>query len=483
MGGPETRRGFVAITFAIALPVLIGLAGLAVDAAYLRYVSIQMKAAADAGAMAGAIAVKDNRSISQSDLEARVRADTARLGFTHNAGGVAVTVSKPPGAGSFSGQSDAVEVTISQTRPTFFMRVLGVNSKPVGARAVGYASGSGGGCMYALDSGKTADALKVHPKGGYTLSVDCGIVVNSSDSAAINADGNTVTAKSIDVVGNPGYRSGGTFNPTPKPGMTAVTDPLAYLTVSHTRNAATTTNVVVSAGAVLADAQKTITPGSYNDITIDGTDANCSVPGHYPAKLTLQGPGVFSIYGKFTVTFPGSSGLKKDSAGNIIAGCQITGVQSADTRYYPYVVSTGGVTIYVGTGGSIQMGGGAGKWTNAQLAAPTVYDPSTAPYPGILFFQDRAITTDLDLSFGASPNCASWLNGLEGAIYAAGARVKIRNSSSCTTSSSTAAFPKYTIFVAKTLEFYRDYGNFYSVGFDLSGLPTGSPIKRAVLSE
>ena len=471
-GRPDGERGFVAIVFAIVLPVLLGLAGLAVDAAYLRQINVKMKAAADAGAMAGAIAVKQDPAVTQATVETRARADTARLGYTHGTDGVTVTVNRPPASGNYSSQSDAVEVIIAQSRPTFFMRALGVDSKPVGARGVAYASGSGGGCVYALDSGKTSSALKLHPKGGYTLSVGCGVVVNSSASDAINAEGNTLSAKSIDVVGNPGYKSGGTYTPTPKSGMTVAADPLAYLSVTHSRNAATTTDVTVTAGAVLANAQKEITPGSYRNITINGADASCGSAGRYPAKLTLKGPGVFSIFGAWTVTDPKDG---KCSA--------LTGDQPLDTKYYPQVVSTGGVTIYVGPAGSVAMGGGMGHWTNAILAAPTVYNASTAPYPGILFFQDRTNTKTLDLSFGASTDCATAPNGLEGALYAFNAKLKISNSSTCSTANNTVSFPKYTVFVADTLEFYRDYGNFYSVGSDFSGLPGGSPIKRAVLSE
>jgi len=46
----------------LALPVILGMVGLAIDVGYLRYTKRLMQTAADSGAIAGALALKDTPS-------------------------------------------------------------------------------------------------------------------------------------------------------------------------------------------------------------------------------------------------------------------------------------------------------------------------------------------------------------------------------------------------------------------------------------
>ncbi len=78
---------------------------------------------------------------------------SAGNGFTDGINNVTVTVNNPPTSGADSGNNKYVEVLATAVQPTYFMKVLGINSQTVTARAVATnVSGvtSGGGCLYTL---------------------------------------------------------------------------------------------------------------------------------------------------------------------------------------------------------------------------------------------------------------------------------------------------------------------------------------------
>jgi hypothetical protein len=61
----------------------------------------------------------------------------AANGFTNDANGATVAVNNPPQSSSDpnNGNSNFVEVVITQNEPTFFARILGINSASLSARA------------------------------------------------------------------------------------------------------------------------------------------------------------------------------------------------------------------------------------------------------------------------------------------------------------------------------------------------------------
>ncbi len=140
-------RGSVLLTTVLLLPLFLGILGLAVDLGYCFYVRRQMYRAADAAAIGG---TDELRLGDQAGVVAAGKNDAAANGFTDGANGVVVTINSPPSTASYTKDSTAVEAVISQSVPTFFMRVVGVNSVTIGARAVAHL-GSGTGCIFALD--------------------------------------------------------------------------------------------------------------------------------------------------------------------------------------------------------------------------------------------------------------------------------------------------------------------------------------------
>ena len=147
MKRPYRRQfpGQILVLATISMVVLLGFTALAVDMGYLYSTRRRMQTAADAAAVAGATALRDGESYTSA------ADDVASFnGFTNSQNNVTVTVSEPTLPSPYPSDVTYVEVDISQTVPTYFLRVLGYKSMKVGARAVSGAV-AGPACIYALD--------------------------------------------------------------------------------------------------------------------------------------------------------------------------------------------------------------------------------------------------------------------------------------------------------------------------------------------
>jgi Putative Flp pilus-assembly TadE/G-like len=350
-----------AIAFvAFGVMMLLLFAGLGVDVGYLRYQKQQMQKAADSAALAGAEALTYGSSYSAAGQN-----DATINGFKNGQNGITVAVNSPPQVDPiFKGQSGYVEAIVTQARPIFFMRVAGFGNQTVSARAVASSSGSGSGCIYALDP---TDSKSMVLNGNVTVSASCGVYVNSSSSSALVENGNSgsLTASGgIGVVGPSGGGgwSGSNLSPTPV-NIPPFTDPLANLA----------------------------------EPTVPGCNG---LPNHYTGSATLP-PGTYcgglKLSGNGTVNFtPGGvyimcGGGMSSTGGEVLNGTGVT--------FY----NTGNVqNICPGNNYSpVSITGGAG----GTLAAPT-----TGTYAGILFFQDRAYQSTKN-------NDASSIDGSAGATF------------------------------------------------------------------
>ena len=94
--------------------ILCGLAGLAVDEGVFQNDRRMMQAAADSAAIAGdqEILAGNTDSVTSAAVN-----DAQMNGFTKGSNNVIVTVNNPPLSGSYSGDSNAVEVIVSAQRP------------------------------------------------------------------------------------------------------------------------------------------------------------------------------------------------------------------------------------------------------------------------------------------------------------------------------------------------------------------------------
>src|SRR5262249_30353480 len=148
--------------------------------------------AADAAALAGA---EQLWRAGTTQVVSAANSAAAANGFTNAPGpkGTTVTVNNPPTSGYYTSDSSYVEAIISQDRPTLFMGVLGLSTGRASARAVAGVQASPN-CVYALSP--TGKGITLGGSGS-TLSAACGLVVDSSDSPALDAGSGSVFGTSV----------------------------------------------------------------------------------------------------------------------------------------------------------------------------------------------------------------------------------------------------------------------------------------------
>jgi hypothetical protein len=399
--------------------VLLGFAGLAVDVGLLWTTKRQMQTAADAAAIAGAIASRNAQSQPGLNYQAAAKDLSSFNGFTDGQQGVTVAVNNPPVNGPRAADASFVEVILTNPRPTYFMRALGPASVSVSARAVA-SSANSRYCIYALDPTVSG---AIHTDGGNVLTSNCGVLANSNSPTAVTSSGN-ISAPLVGIVGSysgtitvPGGNVQTHIAPVP--------DPLAYVTAPAVGSCPnpnpTFNNYSISSGLV------TLNPGTYC-----GIGGNPAIKISGSANVTLS-PGTYVLNG---------------------GGMSVTGTAT---------LTGTGVTIYnTGTAATY------GPIFTQDNVTITLRAPTTGPLAGILFFQDRTI------HFPTSPNIIGVgnLGLLEGALYFPTTDLVLSSGQN-----NNAA---YTILVAKTLNLAV---NTFRVASDYSSLTNGSPIKVTVLYE
>ncbi len=372
MGGFGMKRhrrqqsGQVLVLAAISMVVLVGFLALSVDVGLLWASRRQMQTAADAAAVAAAVALRSGHS-----YHVAAQNTSSLNGFTDGQNGVTVTPNNPPQSGTYAGNSSYVEVVVKQPHSVYFLGVLGYRTIDVSARAVGSRM-NGPACVYALNP-STSDAISV--SGSSSLSLSCGVLVDSSSASALSSNGGaTITAPSIGVVGG---TSGGGFYPTPVTGIAPAPDPLSGLS-PPTVGACDHTNYKVG-----KQDTATLSPGVY----CGGIDIGAG------AVVTLNA-GTYILNG---------GGLSV-GAGAVVSGAGVTFYNTYDgTHAFAKIDITGNPTMNVSA-------------------------PTSGAYEGILFFQDRNITGSDNAHTSIITGSAQ--STFDGAIYFPGTPVQYAGNSS-----------------------------------------------------
>jgi hypothetical protein len=170
------ERGAVAVLVALLLPLIMGMAGLAVDVGSWYLTQGQLQAAADAAALAGAWDLPS--SPSDAETAAQNMADLDVSGAT-------VTSVTP-----YNGNSSEIQVTLSKRGSLWFGSFLGLSAPTITASAVAEATPGTGSFIYAGDT--ACSAISITNSG--TLDVSTTVWSNG---------GITVTnSGTIDVTGN-----------------------------------------------------------------------------------------------------------------------------------------------------------------------------------------------------------------------------------------------------------------------------------------
>jgi Flp pilus assembly protein TadG len=328
------ERGQLIPIFALFLIALMGMSALGVDVGYWRYQQRLEQTAADAGALAGAAELAYP---ALADWSTAATNDAGANGFTANGTTVTVTAISPPTTGTYAANVKAVQVTVSQKLPLYFLGVLGIPAQWISASATALLS-TPQTCAYALSGG--AQAIQANGATQMTATT-CGFASNGG----FVVPGSTVTAALIGYVIGP-YPYNGQSYPQAQPTLIAANaDPCstipgcAYLE-ANPPNSGTCLNANPAYALTI-----TFQPGRYCTILNDNQGAQ---------TMTFA-PGVYEFDGGMNV--------------------------------YAQTITGTGVTFYNGTGGgSLTM-----QSPSITLSAPTSGNTS-----GILLYQNPANTAIFD---------------------------------------------------------------------------------------
>jgi len=348
---------------------MLGALGLGIDGAQM-YAQRQMaQAAADAAAQAAVMSVvRGTNSTSTHPFStagsftctvppAALDLRTPCVYAQYNGFGTAadtVTVSFPAtvsGVSLSSGSTPAVSVSVQRVLSTGLIRFAGIASSTVKAKATaGIMASVPSNCLYVLDP-SAADAFT--SSGGASVTMNCGIAINDSNSVAgFITGGSSVSATAISIEGNYVVSSGSNISPAPTIGAPSTGDPFASVAGPAPSGLCNQTNYNPGFGSW------TLNPGTYcGGIVINN------------GATALFNPGTYIINGG-GITFAG--------------GATITG---SGVMFY----LTGTNATY----GSVSLSNGV----NVTLSAET-----SGAYMGLLFFQDRSIASAANAAFagGAS---------------------------------------------------------------------------------
>lgn len=222
----KTEAGQALPLTAAALIALLAVMGLSIDLGVMRYDKRLQQTAADAAAIAGAQNLAAGGAVTAGAQNA-----SSMNGYTDNTGSskcttdpsaigcIKVTINNPPLSGPHRCAADPsdcskyVEAYVTDVQPTYFMKILGVDSEAVVARAVatnvgsGFGDAGGGGCI--VTTGLPTKQLNANNAGfGTSGSVilnapTCGIV----DNGNLTANGGTNLSINAGTIG-----VGGTYS-------------------------------------------------------------------------------------------------------------------------------------------------------------------------------------------------------------------------------------------------------------------------------
>lgn len=354
------RNGNVAVIFALSAVPLIGIVGVAVDYGVANSARASMQASVDAAALTVA---RDASRLTSAQIQERAQQhfeNSFKRSSTQN-----VTVSTASGPGGAT-----IQVSASGAVPVSFTRVLSSADINISVSAVAAVAKEGLGCVLSLDP-SARGATSIQGMASVTLK-RCSLYDNSGDSSALTVGGSSsISALSVDVVGNISGRAGITTTEGITTGASPIRDPYESVNFPPYTGCDRNHYTVRSNG--------TIRPGVYcNGITVNAG-----------ATLTLD-PGTYYIdRGTFAV----NGGATVNGQGVTIVFTSSTGSNYASASF------NGGATI--------------------NLTAPT-----TGETAGIVMFGDRAMPIGTPFKFEGGT-----MQTLNGAIYTPRAEVSFSGGS------------------------------------------------------
>ncbi len=388
--------GATAVMIVLLIPVLIGFMGLSFDVGLWYTARRGMQNLADAAAMSGAGEIANGSA--DSIVKAAARSAAIENGFDPTPPAT-IDVNIPPDTGPSSTDNGSVEVIISRPMVLLFTEALSsirgeTFTAAATVRAVANTDFVDEFCILGLADTGTA----VSVSGNGTATLDCGVAVNSTD-----------TDDGLDVSG------GGTLN------ISGVTTVGGGVDVEN--NATLVTDSPPRRGPPVVDPYKDLEIPDFTDCDRGGPlgpgDGYNTSPGDVFDPSTATTSGVFVFCGDLRVESNSTflPGLYIIDSGNFIAtGGTLTG------DGVTFIVTTSSTTSTDDIGG-FDIRGNADIEFSAPDTDPFGNDPG---YSGVLFYQDRRVSSNLAKS--------NIINGgaeldFEGALYFPGGSLDFRGGS------------------------------------------------------
>lgn len=374
------HRGAVAVLVAICLiPIVIAMSYV-LDGGALMSQRRQTQAVADATAHAAACLLAKNYATNSGldplgTARAAALAIAAANGFANDGTNTVIAINIPPSAGTYAGVAGCVEVVATYRQPRYFSSIMGSGRIPVTARSVSRVVADSPLSILVTDplglsSFSLTGSAKLTTNGKVHVNSSSLLAVNASNGGFLKADGG------LRIVGNYSIPNWALFNVffnlAPKVNQPSLSDPYASLAPPPTSGLTNRSAPNPPYGSA------TINPGIYNGgLTLGGGMTITMNPGIYYMKN-----GSFTVANGVTLTGSGVT-IYTDSSG-LLAG--------------------------VVGGGSLNFQGG----TTVKLTPPT-----SGPYKGIVYYQDRGNVANLNnIANGSNVN-------MTGTIYAPSAPLSI----------------------------------------------------------
>ena len=358
------RRGNVAVLSALALPLIVAGAAFGVETSYWYYRDLQLQAAADAAAYAGAIEMRGGAD--DEDVVAEATAQAIQNGFDPARGSILVTPA-----------DDEVEVTIVSGEPRFFSAMFATQDVSVRSRAVARFENATEACIVALHG--TASRA-VNFSGSSSLTLDgCSVMANSTASDAVEQKGSASEVETPCAIAVGGVKEAGGLTLTeceaPITGSAPAADPFDDLAEpSDTGTCKTVSGNALTPGRYCGGMDlkqtKTLAAGTY--VISGGTlkiNSNANISGSGVTFFLTNGANVhFNGGATINLSAPTSgtySGVLMFAAEGNTAGALFNG--GASTKMTGALYFPDGAVDYkgnvAGTNGCVQIVASTIEWT------------------------------------------------------------------------------------------------------------------------
>jgi len=427
------RSGQAVILMVVGMSIfMFGALGLAIDGGQMFAQRQMAQAAADAAAGAGIMSILKGTNATSTYTFATGTPPLASYVCTTTDGRTPCVYARDNGFGATTADTvtlsypatvsgvtlmsvtvPALTVTVQRTLQTGLIRFVGgPATSTISAKATTGITGKvSSDCIYVLNPSISSAFSATN---GATIAASgCGVAVNSTNSDAATVTGSTVTTSKFDVTGGTYISNGGSVSPTPVTGAAAVADPFASLPVPPLGNC--TAHPTVTSPTTGA----TLTQGTY-----------CG--------------GISIANGATNITF--SPGIYVINGGGVGFGG-------------PSTITGNGVMFYLTGTNSTYASVSVGNSVNVTFSAPT-----SGTYLGVVFFQDRSITSSNNALFTGGATMK-----ITGSLYFPTTIVQFSNGSAATS---------YSMAIIANQVWFSGGTN---IKYDSTGLSTGLFSKSAGL--